>query len=81
MPLQPDVPTTPSRCWDRPRVCVEVTQVSNGNLVRVRDTKQRTMRNQPALLYTADEWVAFIEDVKAGEFDFNFALLAQAGGH
>lgn len=76
--LQPDVPTTPSRCWDRPRVCVEVTQVSDANLVRVRDTKQRSMRNQPALLFDADEWVAFIEDVKAGRFDFNFRAAAKA---
>jgi hypothetical protein len=78
MALQPDVPTVSSRCWDRPRVCVEVTQVSNGNLVRVCDTKQRTMRNQPSLLFTADEWVAFIDDVKAGRFDFNFRAAAKA---
>jgi hypothetical protein len=78
MALIPDVPTVSSRCWDRPRVCVEVTQVSNGNLVRVRDTKDRGKKDWPAQLYTADEWVAFVEDVKDGRFDFNFEAVAEA---
>lgn len=77
-PLQPDVPTTP-RCWDRPRVCVEATQVSDGNLVRVRDTKQHSMRNQPALLFTAEEWQRFLGEVRESDkFDFNFRAAAES---
>lgn len=70
MALQPNTPTTP-RCWDRPRTCVEVEQT--GRLVMVRDTKQHGMHKQPALVFTADEWVKFVEEVRESDkFDFNF---------
>ena len=69
MALQPNVPTTP-RCWDRPRTCVEVEQT--GRLVMVRDTKQRTMTHQPALVFTGEEWEQFVREVKESDkFDFN----------
>jgi hypothetical protein len=47
--------------------CVEVTRLSNGN-VAVRDSKNR---QQAGLVYTADEWLAFLRGAKAGEFDFD----------
>lgn len=46
--------------------CVEVGRTDDG-AVLVRDAKDRT---QQALAFTAEEWVAFIAGVKAGEFDF-----------
>ena len=46
--------------------CVEVGQTADG-AVLVRDTKDRAQR---ALAFTAQEWVAFVAGVKAGEFDF-----------
>jgi uncharacterized protein YeaC (DUF1315 family) len=45
--------------------CVEVGRTPDG-VVLVRDTKDRA---QQALSFTADEWVAFVAGVKAGEFD------------
>jgi Domain of unknown function (DUF397) len=44
--------------------CVEVAVV--GNRVAVRDTKDR---RGPVLLFTADEWQAFLAGVQDGEFD------------
>ena len=44
--------------------CVEVAQLNDA--VALRDSKDPT---GPALLFTPDEWVAFIEGAKDGEFD------------
>jgi hypothetical protein len=45
--------------------CVEVAHVADE--FHVRDTKLGD--NSPVLLFTPDEWRAFIQGVKAGEFD------------
>jgi transcriptional regulator with XRE-family HTH domain len=45
--------------------CVEVALLPDGG-VAVRDTKDRT---RPPHVYPAAEWVAFVQGVKAGEFD------------
>ena len=44
--------------------CVEVAFVGGG--VAVRDSK---LKDGPHLEYTRDEWRAFLDGVKAGEFD------------
>ena len=46
--------------------CVEVGQVPGGS-VTVRDTKDPERRT--SLVFTRDEWHAFVLGVKAGEFD------------
>jgi hypothetical protein len=43
--------------------CVEVTQLSGG--AAVRDSKDQP---GPALKFTADEWRAFISDIKTGRY-------------
>ena len=47
--------------------CVEVAE--EGPAVLVRDSKRAS---GPYLGFTHDEWVTFIEGVKAGEFDPGF---------
>ncbi len=44
--------------------CVEVADLSDG--VGVRDSKNQ---RGPVLVFTTDEWAAFIAGVKDGEFD------------
>lgn len=44
--------------------CVEVAQV--GRHVAVRDSKNR---QGPALVFTPTEWEAFLQGVRAGEFN------------
>jgi Domain of unknown function (DUF397) len=44
--------------------CVEVAGIAG--MVAVRDSENT---DRPALLYTADEWWAFLDGVKRGEFD------------
>ena len=44
--------------------CVEVGQLPGG-AVAVRDTKDR----ESSLVFTPDEWTAFVAGVKNGEFD------------
>ncbi len=44
--------------------CVEVAYV--GGAIAVRDSKNPA---GPALIYTPDEWTAFVAGVKDGEFD------------
>ena len=44
--------------------CVEVAELNNA--VALRDSKDPT---GPALLFTSQEWAAFIEGAKDGEFD------------
>lgn len=46
--------------------CVEVAPLAGG-MVAVRDSKDLSV---PQHVYTRSEWVAFVEGVKAGEFDF-----------
>jgi len=46
--------------------CVEVAPRQDGS-VAVRSTSDREQRE---LVYTREEWVAFIRGAKAGEFDF-----------
>jgi hypothetical protein len=45
--------------------CVEVAKNLPG-VVGVRDSKDRS---GPALTFTPDEWAAFVDGVKKGEFD------------
>lgn len=45
--------------------CVEVGRLADG-AVAVRDTKNR---EQGSLVFTADEWTAFLAGAKAGQFD------------
>lgn len=45
--------------------CVEVGFLENRD-VAVRDTKNRS---KPPHIYTPQEWAAFVDGVKAGEFD------------
>ena len=54
--------------WHRSRHCesgncVEVAQIDN-DLIAIRDSKDP---DGPALVFTAEEWRAFIEGVRAGE--------------
>ncbi|NJC70288.1 DUF397 domain-containing protein [Planosporangium thailandense] len=44
--------------------CVEVADL--GEAVAVRDSKDKA---GPVLVFTPDEWSAFVEGAKAGEFD------------
>jgi hypothetical protein len=46
--------------------CLEVG-IADG-LVYLRDSKDRSI---PPLVFTRDEWVAFVSSVKFGEFDFD----------
>jgi hypothetical protein len=46
--------------------CVEVAPLPDGT-VALRDSKDLTV---PEHRYTPQEWTAFIQGVKAGEFDF-----------
>ncbi len=46
--------------------CVEVGRAPDGSMI-VRDTKDAS-RTQ-SLMFTHDEWTAFVLGVKAGEFD------------
>jgi hypothetical protein len=46
--------------------CVEVAQTDDSALIGVRDSKDRTGRT---LVFTRDEWLAFIGAAKDGEFD------------
>lgn len=55
--------------------CVEVAPVLNGGIA-VRDSKNASL---PQLVYTTEEWVAFLRGVKAGEFDFG--LVADQDPH
>lgn len=45
--------------------CVQVAKLADGQ-VAVRDTKNES---QSPLVFTADEWSAFVAGVRAGEFD------------
>jgi hypothetical protein len=45
--------------------CVEVAPLSGGR-IGVRDTKER---NGPVLVFTSDEWHAFLKGAKGSQFD------------
>jgi len=45
--------------------CVEVAALADGARA-VRDSKDR---HGPALVFTADQWLAFVSGVRSGEFD------------
>jgi hypothetical protein len=45
--------------------CVEVGSAADGTVL-VRDSKDAELRT---LVFTHDEWMAFVKGVKAGEFD------------
>ncbi len=47
--------------------CVKVAPLPGG-LIAVRDSKDPNPQHN---VYTAAEWVAFVQGVKAGEFDFD----------
>jgi hypothetical protein len=49
--------------------CVEVAFV--GSIIAVRDSKNA---GGPALLFTPNEWDAFVDGAKDGEFDIQFGL-------
>ncbi|MEV4831484.1 DUF397 domain-containing protein [Micromonospora sp. NPDC049257] len=49
--------------------CVEAGPLLDGSgRVAVRHSKAR---DAATIVYTADEWAAFVDGVKVGEFDFN----------
>lgn len=48
--------------------CVEVARTDDGR-VAVRDSKQNGRKGQAFLIFSPDEWTAFLEGAKAGEFD------------
>jgi Domain of unknown function (DUF397) len=45
--------------------CIEVGRLANGQIA-FRDSKDRSW---PMLIFTNDEWLAFVAGVRAGEFD------------
>jgi len=49
--------------------CVEVASLPDGSIA-VRDSKE-TGQKRTSLIYTTTEWDAFLDGVKAGEFDSN----------
>lgn len=53
-----------SFCNGANSTCVEVA--GNGESILVRDSKNVTA---PALIFTTEEWHAFVRGVRAGEFD------------
>lgn len=63
-------PTAASASWKSSQYCaggscVEVCQMANGHFA-IRDGKDRY--SSPVLVFTAEEWLAFLSGVKAGEF-------------
>jgi hypothetical protein len=52
------------KCDNSSGNCVEVAEV--GNATAVRDSKNP---NGPVLVYTRNEWTAFLNGVKDGDFD------------
>jgi len=55
--------------------CVEVAPLPNGT-VALRDSKDLTV---PQHVYTPAEWIAFVQGVKAGEFDFDLSPASSDG--
>lgn len=60
----------PNLTWHRSSGCASgdcVVVAVDGDLVLVRDSKLGD--NSPTLTFTCTEWDAFVEGVRAGEFD------------
>jgi hypothetical protein len=55
-----------TRKTNPPWFCVSVKQLENGD-IGVRDTKDSSKKT---LVYNPQEWAAFIQGAKDGEFDF-----------
>lgn len=53
--------------------CVEVARPDGGGVV-IRDSKDRG--EGPVLVFTDEEWVAFLSGARAGEFDFGLVPAA-----
>lgn len=53
-----------SKCGNA--TCVEVARVDDDTYL-IRDSKRPA---EPALSFTREEWVAFVEGVRGGEFQF-----------
>jgi Domain of unknown function (DUF397) len=53
--------------------CVEVAQFP-ASAIAVRDSKDP---DGPRLVFTPDEWQAFVAGLKAGEFDLSLSLRAR----
>ena len=47
--------------------CVEVALI--GDQIHVRDTKQAGQPTRQTLVFTAEEWTAFLGGARKGEFD------------
>lgn len=47
--------------------CVDIDFTEDS--VQVRDTKEKDLSTQQVLVFTREEWDAFLKGVKAGEFD------------
>ncbi|MCA2213386.1 DUF397 domain-containing protein [Jidongwangia harbinensis] len=59
----------PTLEWQKASICGSSTCVEvalTPDFVAVRDSKDL---ERPALIYSTDEWAAFLTAVKAGEFD------------
>jgi predicted secreted Zn-dependent protease len=68
MPMSMDDPTCPVN-WQKAHRSAhngECVEVAVEKMVAVRDSKNPT---GPVLRYTSEEWNAFVEGVKNGEFD------------
>ncbi|WP_214327231.1 DUF397 domain-containing protein [Nonomuraea sediminis] len=61
-----------SRFCNGSSACVEVASLADGN-VALRDSKQQ---DGPVLVFTPEEWAAFVAGARDGEFD----LAALAAG-
>jgi hypothetical protein len=46
--------------------CIECAELSSGRIA-VRDTKDRG--RGPVLVFDQNEWIAFVQDIRAGNFD------------
>ena len=55
--------------------CIEVAPLPDGT-VALRDSKDLTV---PEHRYTPEEWSAFVQGVKAGEFDFGLPTGSSRG--
>ncbi|MGH3629181.1 MAG: DUF397 domain-containing protein [Sciscionella sp.] len=61
----PDAWQRPAFCGPNGGNCVEVN-LSDGSLIGLRDSKSA---NSPVLAFDSQEWSAFLEAVRGGQFD------------
>lgn len=64
-------PWRKSRFCNGASACVEFAQLADGQIA-LRDSKQE---DGPVLVFTPEEWAAFTEGVRAGEFDLESLLV------